>query len=73
MCATLLRMDLRDTIPALLSKVKLRHRGDVYLVVDLDKTRNVVDVISITGDQHLIPDVPFAAIQELVEPPPDYL
>lgn len=65
--------NLMDTIPPLLAKVRLSYRGEVYLVVDLDTSRNVVEVISITGDQHLIPDVPIASIQELVEPPPDYL
>jgi hypothetical protein len=62
-----------DTLPPLLAKVRLSHRCDVYLVVDLDTTRRVVEVISITGVQKLIPDVPIASIQELVEPPLDYM
>ena len=60
-------------MPALLSKVRLHSRYDMYLVVDLDPVRKVVEVISVTGHQHIIPDVPLTEIQELIELPPDYL
>lgn len=49
------------TVPALLSTVRLRKRGDLYLVVDIDPVREVVEVISITGGEpHLVPDVPLS-------------
>ena len=60
-------------IPALLAKVRLRNRGDVYLVVDVNGSRKVAELMSITGVQHLIQEVPFAAIIELVEEAPDFL
>jgi hypothetical protein len=63
-----------NAMPELLAKVLLRKRSEVYLVVDLDPARRVVEVISVTGEeQHLIPDVPVRAIREVVEEPPDYL
>jgi hypothetical protein len=64
---------MMDTLPELLAKVRLQQRGDLYLVVDVDTDRKVVELISITGVQHLVPDVPITAIHELVEGPPDYL
>jgi len=60
-------------IPELLSTVRLTNRGDVYLVVDLNSGRNVVEVISITGTPHLIPDVPVSRIKEVIEGPPIYM
>ncbi len=62
-----------DILPELLSTVRLVNRADVYLVVDLNHRREVVEVISITGTPHLIPDVPVSRIQEVVEGPPIYL
>jgi hypothetical protein len=62
-----------DTIPELLSTVRLINRADVYLVVDLNHRKEVVEVISITGTPHLIPDVPVSTIKEVVEGPPIYL
>ena len=64
---------MMDTAPELLAKVRLQLSGDLYLVVDVDIDKKVVELISITGVQHLVPDVPFTAIHELVEGPPDYL
>jgi hypothetical protein len=55
----------------LLAKVRLRRSGEMYLVVDVDLDRNLVELLSITGTQHLVPDVPFAAIHELVDERPD--
>ncbi len=57
----------------MLAKVKLRNRSDVYLVVDVNRDRRVAELMSITGVQHLIQEVPFAAIVELVEEAPDFL
>lgn len=63
-----------DTMPELLAKVRLHKKREVYLIVDTNLERRVVEVISVTGGaQHLIADVPIASIQELVEPPPYYL
>ena len=64
---------MMDTAPELLAKVRLHLSGDLYLVVDVDIDKKVVELISITGVQHLVPYVPFTAIHELVEGPPDYL
>jgi len=54
------------TIPELLSTVRLINRDDVYLVVDLNRGRKVVEVVSITGTLQLIPDVPVSGIKEVV-------
>jgi hypothetical protein len=62
-----------DALPELLAKVRLRHRSELFLVVDVDADRRVVELISISGAQFLVPNVPCAAIHELVEGPPDYL
>lgn len=61
------------TMPDLLAKVRLNRNGDVYLVVEVDLDHQRVELLSTCGRIHLVPDVPFAAIHELVEEPPDYL
>ena len=61
---------MMNKVPALLATVRLRNRGDIYLAVDVDPARKVVEVISITGEQqHLASDVPLSAIYELVDSP----
>jgi hypothetical protein len=60
-------------IPDLLSTVRLKDGNDVYLVVALHPHRKVVEVISITEPQYLIPDLPLSRIQEVVEGPPIYM
>ncbi len=62
-----------DAMPELLAKVRLYRSGQVYLVVDVNFDVRTVELLAITGAQHLVPDVPFARIHELVEEPPDYL
>jgi hypothetical protein len=62
-----------ENIPELLSTVRLTDRTDVYLVVDMDHGRKEVEVISITGTPHIIPDVPVSRIKEVVEGPPIYM
>ena len=62
-----------DTLPELLAKVRLHHRLDVYLVLDVNWRQRTVELLSITGEQDFIPNVPVAAIRELVEPSLDYL
>jgi len=62
-----------ETMPDLLAKVRLIRNGKVYLVVDVDERIQRVELLSTTGIVRLVPDVPFAAIHELVEEPPDYL
>lgn len=42
-------------------------------MVDVDERIQRVELLSTTGIVRLVPDVPFAAIHELVEEPPDYL
>jgi len=59
-----------DTMPALFAKVRLNRGGDVYLVVDLDLDRKLVELVSITWSGRLIRELPCAAIHELVEGPP---
>jgi hypothetical protein len=60
-------------IPDLLSTVRLTDGNVVYLVVALHPKRKVVEVISITEPQHLIPDLPLSRIQEIVDGPPIYI
>ena len=67
------RAETVETTPELLAKVRLNRSGDVYLVVDVNLDRNVVELMSLNGSRHLVPDVPVAVIHELVEEPPDYL
>ena len=62
-----------QNIPELLSTVRLTDLSDVYLVVALYPRRKVVEVISVTGTQYLIPNVPISRIQEVVEGPPIYM
>ena len=59
--------------PELLSTVRLTDLSEVFLVVDLHPYREVVEVISISGPQYLIPDVPISRLQEVVERPPIYM
>jgi len=47
--------------------------GSMYLVVDVDLDRQLVELLVISGSQRLVPNVPFAAIHEVVDEPPDYL
>jgi hypothetical protein len=60
-----------DILPDLFAKVRLQSRGKVYLVVNVDPLSMRVRLLSTTGMSHVIPDVPIAAIHELVEVPPD--
>ena len=69
----MLRFANMETVPELLAKVRLNRNGEVYLVVDVDANHQCVELLSTSGSSHLVPDVPFAAIHELVEEPPDYL
>jgi len=62
-----------EMVPPLLAKVRLNRSGQIYLVVDVDLDRGIVELLSIAGASHLVPDVPVASIHELVEEPPDYL
>ncbi len=64
-----------ETLPELLAKVRLKRKGEVYLVVDVDASRETVELISVAAarEPHLIEDVPIAVIHELVEGPPEYI
>jgi hypothetical protein len=59
-----------DTMPGLLAMVRLRRRGELYVVVEEDYRHRRVDLMSITGKQVLLGGVSLAAILELVEGPP---
>jgi hypothetical protein len=61
------------TLPALLAKVRLSKKGDVFLVVDVDYDKETLELIAMNEWQHLIQDVQLGAIHELVEGPPIYL
>jgi hypothetical protein len=61
------------TLPALLAKVRLIKKGEVFLVVEVDYGKETLELISMNEWQHLIKDVQLGAIQELVEGPPIYL
>ena len=60
-----------DTLPGLFAKVRLQSRGKIYLVVNVDPVLQKVKLLSTSGMEHAIPDVPIDAIHELVEGPPE--
>jgi hypothetical protein len=62
-----------DTMPALLSTVRLRKRGEEFLVVDVDLETGTLELLSLAEDRKLIQGVQMSAIYELVEGPPIYL
>jgi len=54
-----------DATPALLDFVRLVNRGTLYLVVGTDPERKLVDLVSITGPQHLVNEVPVTELREI--------
>lgn len=54
-----------DATPALLDFVRLVNRGTIYLVVSADPDKKLVDLVSITGPQHLFNEVPVSDLCEI--------
>lgn len=59
-----------ERMPGLFARVRLQERGKVYMVVKVDHDLQWVKLVSTSGMQHVIPDVPIDVIHELVEAPP---
>ena len=53
------------TTPALLDFVRLANRGTLYLVVSADPDKKLVDLMSITGPQHMANEVPVSDLREI--------
>ena len=56
-------------IPAVRERVRLKGRKGVFLVVGVDRERQVVDLISTSTGGHVEEDVPFASIEALEDGP----
>jgi hypothetical protein len=54
-----------DATPALLDFVRLANRGTLYLVVSTDPDKKLVDLVSITGPQHMANAVPVSDLREI--------
>ncbi len=57
-------------MPGLLAMVRLRRGSDLYVVVEEDHQHRTVDLMSITGKEHLMRGVPLGVIGEVVKGPP---
>ena len=62
-----------DTLPELLSTVRLRKEGEEFLVVNVDLGTETLELLSMAENRKLIQGVQLSAIHELVEGPPVYL
>jgi len=49
-------------VPAVRERVSIEGRGGVFLVIGVDRERQVADLIPTTDDGRVEEDVPFAAI-----------
>lgn len=56
-------------IPAVRERVRVKGRKGVFLVVGVDRERQVVDLISTTTGGHVEEDIPFASIEPVEEKP----
>lgn len=54
-------------IPAVRERVRIKGRKGVFLVVGVDREREVVDLISTGSRNHVEEDVPFASLERLDE------
>jgi hypothetical protein len=54
-----------DATPALLDFVRLVNRGTLYLVVGVYPEKKLVDLVSITGQHHLVNAVPVSDLREI--------
>jgi hypothetical protein len=52
-------------IPAVRERVRVQGRKGVFLVVGVDREREVVDVISTSSGGHVDEDIPFASLLPL--------
>jgi len=52
-------------IPAVRERVRIKDRKGVFLVVGVDRERQVVDLISTSTGGHVEEDVPFASLEPL--------
>jgi hypothetical protein len=57
-------------IPAVRERVRVKGRKGVFLVVGVDREREVVDLISASTGSHVEEDVPFASLERLDDAPP---
>jgi hypothetical protein len=53
-------------IPSVCERVRVQGEDDVFLIVGVDHSRKLVDMISTTGTRAMIEDVPFEFL-DLVE------
>jgi len=49
-------------IPAVRERVRLKGRKGVFLIVGVDRERQVVDLISTTSTGHVEEDIPFDSL-----------
>ncbi|MFZ0392208.1 MAG: hypothetical protein WAL73_00080 [Terracidiphilus sp.] len=50
-------------------RVRIKGRKGVFLVVGVDRERQVVDLISTTTGGHVEEDIPFASIERMDDAP----
>lgn len=56
-------------IPAVRERVRVKGRKGVFLVVGVDRERQVVDLISTSTGGHVEEDIPFALLERVDETP----
>ncbi|HEY3706565.1 MAG TPA: hypothetical protein VGL22_16000 [Terracidiphilus sp.] len=47
-------------IPSVRERVRVQGEDDIFLIVGVDHSRKLVDMISTTGTRAMVEDVPFA-------------
>jgi hypothetical protein len=52
-------------IPSLRERVRVQGDRDAFLIVNVDHSRKLVDMISATGTRPLIEDVPFEFLERV--------
>lgn len=52
-------------IPAVRERVRVKGRSGTFLVVGVDRERQVVDLISATAGGHVEEDIPFSSLEPL--------
>lgn len=57
-------------LPAMRERVRVKGRKGVFLVVGVDRERQVVDLISTTSGGHVEEDVPFSTLEPVEDPSP---
>jgi len=57
-------------IPAMRERVRLKGHKGVFLVVGVDRDREVVDLISTGTGGHVEEDVPFSSLERAEDTPP---